>query len=112
MEIRENNKMCIYAPLNNILNKYESDRLFNDILKEKREIAIDLANVNDCTIDFIENLKQVAHNKKIGIFNIPSDIFVLFNTMKIDKCVELYVSELDFIESSRKLINREFSLIY
>ena len=112
MEIRENNRMCIFAPLSNVLDKYECDRLFGDIRKESRKVAIDLSYVSDCTIDFIENLKNIASAKTIGIFNIPSDIFVLFNTMNVDKFVELYVSELDFNEQSRKLLNRKFSVIY
>ena len=111
MEIRENNKLCIFAPLNNILNKYESEKLFSDILNEKREVAIDLSYVSDCTIDFIENLKNIALKKKIGIFNIPSNIFVLFNTMNIDKIVELYVSELDYNENARQLLNRKFTIL-
>lgn len=111
MEIRENEKLCIFAPLSDILNKNEADRLFNEIEKDSRKVAIDLSYVNECTIDFIEKLKKISEIKKIGIFNIPSNIFVLFNTMNIDKIAELYVSELDFIEEARQLLNRKFSLI-
>lgn len=111
MEIRENNKTCIFAPLSSQINEYEANRLFSNINKETRNVAIDLQYVQDCTIDFINILKLISENKKIGIFNIPSDIFTLFNVMDMDKKANLFVNELDFIENQRQLINRNFSII-
>ncbi len=111
MEIRENNEICIYAPISNVLDEYESNRLFDNIKKDSRKIAIDLTYVNECSINFIEKLKKMSSNKKIGLFNIPAEIFILFNTMNIDKNVLLYTSELDFLEETRRLINRNFSVV-
>ena len=111
MEIRENDKLCIFAPLSAVLNKQESDRLFENIRKDSRRVAIDLSFVTDCTIDFISSLLNIAKVKDIGLFNISSDIFVLLNNMNVDKKVNLYVSELDFTENSRQLLNRKFSII-
>lgn len=111
MEIRDTEKVCIFAPLSPKLDKYESNRILNKILKENREIAIDLRFVSDCTIDFIENLKKIASCKKIGIFNIQSDIFVLFNIMQVDKFAKLFVSEIDFEDNTRQLINRCFTVL-
>ena len=99
MEIRDNNKFCIFAPLCTQIDKYEATRLFKNIEKESRNIAIDLQYVQDCTIDFINIIKQITKDKEIGIFNIPSDIFTLFNIMGIDKASNLFVNELDFIEN-------------
>ncbi len=111
MEIRDNENVCIFAPLSSKLDQYESTRILNKISKETREIALDLRFVQDCTIDFIETLRKISANKKIGIFNIPSDIFVLFNVMHMDKTVKLFVSETDFEEDTRQLINRQFSIV-
>lgn len=111
MEIRENNINCIYTPLSRQLNKNESIRLFENINNDTRNIAIDLQYVEDCTIDFINMLKIISKNKKIGVFNIPSDIFTLFNIMEIDKITNLFTSELDFIENQRQLINRKFAIV-
>ena len=111
MEIRDNDKICIMAPLTPKLDKIACDRLYKKIMNDYRNVAIDLSYVHECSIDFIENIKQIAKTKKIGIFNIPSDIFVLFNIMDIDKHADLYVSELDFKENQRTLINRKFSLV-
>lgn len=111
MEIRENEKICIFAPLSAQINAYESSRLLRNLETESRNIAIDLQYTQDCTIDFINTIKEVSKDKKIGIFNIPSDIFTLFNVMGIDKISNLFVSELDFVENQRQLINRKFSVI-
>ena len=111
MEIRDNEKFCIFAPLGGKLDNRESQRLLNEISVETRAVGIDLKYVYDCTIDFIKMLKMTAKTKQISIFNIPSDIFVLFNVMKLDKTVNLFVSELDFEENQRRIINREFKLV-
>lgn len=111
MEIRDTEKVCIFAPLSSKLDRYESSRIFNKLSKESRKIALDLRFTEDCTIEFIESLKEMAKMKNIGVFNIPSDIFVLFNVMQVDKFVRLFVSESDFEENTRQLINRQFSII-
>lgn len=110
MEIRENNNIIIIAPICSNIDKNKTLSIINKIKNEKRQIAIDLNYVQECSIEFIEYLKNFL-NKKIGIFNIPSDIFVLFNIMKIDKVANLFVSEMDFEENSHQIINREFSII-
>lgn len=111
MEIRDNEKVCIFAPLSPKLDRYESSRILNKVSKESREIALDLRFVQDCTIEFIETVKNIASTKNIGIFNIPSDIFVLFNIMHVDKYAKLFVSEPDFKDDTRQLINRQFTLL-
>lgn len=111
MEIRDNEQLCIYAPLSKKLTSYESDRLYSEIISEKRRVGIDLYYVYDCTVEFIERIKEISQKKKVGIFNIPSDIFALFNIMELDKCADLYVSELDFAENSRQLLNRRFTIV-
>lgn len=111
MEIRDTQNICIYAPLSPIMNSYETDRLMKLISFEKRNTAIDLNYVYDCTVEFIESLKRISREKTISIFNIPSDIFALFNFMKVDKFVNLYVSEADFKENLHQLINRNFHIV-
>ena len=111
MEIRENDNLCIFAPLSAQLNEYEPLRLQKNVEDEERFVGIDLQYVQDCTIDFIYTLKNIAKKKRIGVFNIPSDIFTLFNIMDIDRIANLFVSELDFKESQRQLLNRKFSVV-
>ena len=107
IELKENK--CIITPLSPIMNKVETHRLYNTILEYKNYIiAINLDNVIDCTIDFINIIKN--HNN-ISIYNIQSDIFAIFNKMNIDKFANLYNSEIDFNHNSHKLLNRQFTLI-
>lgn len=111
MEIRYNNKVCIFSPIDSILNEYKIKKIFEKLEKETvRNIAIDLSNVRNCPIEFIEALKKYD-KRNISLFNIDSDIFVLFNILGVDKLARLYVSECDFEENSRQLINRKFSIV-
>ena len=111
MEIRDNEKLCIIAPLSKTINNYEATRIIKEIEGESRSVALDLSYVTDCTIDFLEKLQNICSAKKVGIFNISSDLFALFNIMKIDKIAKIFVSELDFAENTRQLINRNFKIV-
>lgn len=111
MEIRENENVFILTPLSRKLDKKESQRILKNLLTESRESALDLSYVQDCTIEFIEDLIKIAKTKTLGIFNISSDIFVLFNLMNIDKNIKLFVNQKDFEENSRQLINRQFRVV-
>ena len=42
MEIRENDTLCILAPLSKKLDMYETERIFSELEKESRQIAMDL----------------------------------------------------------------------
>jgi len=109
MEIRDDEKTYIVTPLSPKIDKRESERIFSNIYnEEEREIAIDFSFVQDCTIEFIETLKKYSSVRKISAFNIPSDIFVLFNFMGMDKFIKLFVSEMDFENNERRLVNRSF----
>lgn len=110
MEIRDNDKICIITPLSAKLDSRKISKIVSMIINEKRNVALDLTYVQDCAIEFIEELKKIA-NRDLSIFNIPSDIFVLFNIMNVDKSIKLYVSEQDFKENSRQLINRQFAIV-
>ena len=111
MEIIQKQNVSIITPFSPRLDKRRTESLMNKILACNTEIAINLDYVSDCTIEFIEALKNVAKTKKIGIFNIPSDVFTLFNIMNIDKSIALYTSELDYEENRHQLINRKFNIV-
>jgi hypothetical protein len=110
MEIRENDKIYIIAPLSAKIDRRKAERLIKEIDQESRLVALDLSNVEECSIDFIEAIKNLV-NKNLSIFNIQSDIFVLFNFMNVDKMAKLFVSENDFLQDTRQLINRSFKLV-
>ena len=75
MEIRENDKLCIIAPIQNELSDYKVKKIIDRINRETRKVSIDLSNIQSCSSFFIESLAKLQ-NKDLSIFNINSDIFV------------------------------------
>ena len=108
MEIKTSQKFCIITPLTPKMDLRETARLMNEIQNfSDKTIGIDLSFVEDCTIEFIEAIKK----SKAGIFNIHSDIFSIFNFMNLDKCINLFNTEEDFMLNKRRLLNRKFCII-
>ncbi len=110
MEIRDNKNVCIITPLGSEIGLHKQKSIFDFIQKDSRRIALDFKNLQTCSIEFIEALRNINY-RDLSIFNIPSDIFVLFNIMNLDKFVKLYVSELDFEQNSRQIVNRKFTVV-
>lgn len=109
MEIVTQDKLCILKPLSPILDEREAVRLFEEVdTHSNYNIGIDLSFVKECTIGFMLNLDK---HTNISIFNIPSDIFTLFNIMNVDKKINLFVSENDFKDNKRRLLNRKFFVV-
>ena len=111
MEINHFANSCIFTPLTPILDDRASRRLICDIKTEEKMSAIDLSFVQDCTIEFLSSLIELGKMRELSIFNIPAEIFVLFNVMEIDKYVKLFVSKEDFEQNSRQLVNRKLAVV-
>ena len=60
MEIRDNEKICIFTPLTTKLCRYESLRLLKNVINEKRIVGLDLSYVDECSIEFINVLKEIC----------------------------------------------------
>ena len=109
MEIKFTDNHCIIAPLSPKLGERESKRLFNEILNNcELSIGLDLSYVKDCTPDFIN---CIINFDNISLFNVPSDIFSILIAMNLDKCLNIFTSELDFLENKKRLINRKLALV-
>ena len=109
MEIKTSDNFCIITPFSPKLVEKEAKKLFAEILRNKNlKMGIDMSFVKECTIEFIDVLSKIGD---IGLFNVTSDIFVLFNIMNVDKKINLFVSELDFKADKHQLLNRRFCLI-
>lgn len=108
MEIRASQKYCILTPLSPKLDEKQAIRLLREIKNNScLNVGIDLNFVSDCTIEFIETIKA----NKVGLFNIPSDIFSLLSMMNLDKIIPLYTTEEDFKSDRHRLLNRKFSIV-
>ncbi len=103
------NNCCIITPLSPILSERESERLGEEIAyNTELKTALDMSYVQDCTIDFIDKIKQY---KGISLFNINSDIFAILISMNLDKTLKLFVSEIDFLSDKHQLLNRKFCVL-
>ncbi len=112
MEIKTSELFCILTPLSPKLDKREAARIFQEADSNKTKlIGLDLSFVQDCSIDFYEELSSFAKNSFIGLFNIPSEIFTIFNVMNLDKEVSLFVNEIDFKANKHRILNRKFCIV-
>ncbi len=109
MEINVKDNCYIITPLSQKLTERETQRLNEELLNAQGlRAALDMSFVQDCTFDFIEEIKKY---KDISLFNINSDIFAIFTSMNLDKKLKLFVSELDFLNDKHQLLNRKFSIV-
>ena len=108
MEIKETAKYCIIMQISPKLGNREVSRLSSEIRKYKTPIAIDMSLVKDCTIEFINLIKDITN---LSLFNINSDIFALLISMNLDKTLQLFVSENDFQNNKHQLLNRKFCIV-
>ena len=108
MEIKETEKYCIITPLSPKLDLRQTCRIGSEIqLRPFCKVGIDLSFVKDCTIEFIDFIKKF----NLSLFNIHSDIFAILTSMNLDKQLDLYVSEMDFLEEKHRLLNRKFVIV-
>jgi len=109
MEIEIKNNTCIIKLLSGFINNTQTKRLEKTISEySSYNIGVDLDNVSDCSIEFLEIISKI---KNLSFYNIQSDIFTIFIKMNIDKCINLYNSEDDFISGRNRLLNRKFRVI-
>lgn len=109
MEINVKDNCYIITPLSQKLTDRETERIDEEISQNaEMRTALDMSYVRDCTIDFIEGIKKY---KNISMFNINSDVFAILTCMGLDKTLNLFVSEIDFLTDKHQLINRKFSIV-
>lgn len=112
MEINSTDKICVITPLSPKLDKRESARIIDELKNYKQEtIGFDFEFVETCSFEFLDKIKTIAQNCKVGFFNIPSDVFAILTFMNLDKYIKLYVNYEDFAQDKHQLINRKFSII-
>ena len=109
MEIKLKDNCRIITPLSPKLTDRETERLCEELINcYEDRTALDMSYVQDCTIEFIDEIKRY---KGISLFNINSDIFAIITSMNLDKTLKLFVSEMDFLADKHQLINRNFCIV-
>lgn len=108
MEIQSSQKFCIITPLSPKLDARETNRLVEEFKSHPNQtVGLDLSYVQDCTIEFLE----AAREYKAEFFNIQSDIFSILTLLNLDKFINLYTTEEDFMCGKHRLLNRKFSIV-
>jgi hypothetical protein len=109
MEIHLKENCRIITPLSPKLAIWETQRLSEELINcYEDRTALDMSFVDDCTIDFIDEIRM---HEGISLFNINSDVFAILTCMGLDKTLKLFVSEADFLNDKHQLINRKFSIV-
>lgn len=86
------------------------EKIFKSIPKNN-PIALNMQNVNFINEDFLIFLKQSSADRKISLMNLQSELYVLLNLTNYDKYAKIFISENDFLDNKRAIINRKFSVL-
>lgn len=76
-----------------------------------KRIAINMSNINNVTLDFLEFLSLYANKNKIALFGLNNDIFLQLFISGINNCVDIYLDKQDFAEEKRLLVKRNLKLV-
>ena len=109
----ENNTSCIFKLHSKVLTVELILRLkkFLDCLPNNKNIALNLQNVDNVCVEFLDFLKETSEQKKLSLINLQSELFVLLNLTRYDEFAHIFLNDIDFIEHKRALLNRRFSVI-
>ncbi len=86
----------------------DTDSLRGLLNEHNKNIVFNLNNVENVCNDFFFLLKDLSFNKKISIHTLSFHINLLLFIMNYGQFVDLYMSESDYRESKRSLVNRKF----
>lgn len=109
----ENNSNCILCPISDEVS-LELVLRMEEILKGlpiNKSLALNLKNIGVICVEFLDFLKEFSPQKQISLFNLQSEVFVVLNLTKYDKFANIYLSDIDFNERKREMLNRRFSLL-
>lgn len=113
MKIKDVNKVCIVDIEGNSVSKsdlIDLKRLFREKASKKR-IGIDLNKVLNIRHDFLDFLKESSSQKKLSLFNINNEVYLLLFVSRYDKYVNIYLNEDDFYKDKRCIVYRRLKLL-
>lgn len=108
------NDVCCILKLHSHVLSFDLIFRLKKILKkipDNKPFALNLQDVYYVGNEFLEFLKESAKVKKISIINLHSEIFALLNLTKYDEYANIFLSNTDFLEQKRELLNRRFCLL-
>lgn len=79
---------------------------------KRKRVALNLANLSVINNEFLESLEELSNSGiKLSLFNLSLNVYLLLFIMKYDKFADLFVSEPDFLQNQRNIVNRQFKLL-
>ena len=110
---QENSAGCILNLHSSILTfdlLFKLKKILKDIPSD-RPIALNLNDVDCVCVEFLEFLREVSSLRHFSLTNLQSEILVLLNLTKYDKFAPIFLSDIDFLEQKRALLNRRFVVL-
>ncbi len=111
--------MDIKTSANNSITETATGILSNDNIKKLKEIlkrkdiqryGIDFSRVDRVSSEFLDFIKHNVKKGELSFYNVNSDLYVLMFIMKMDKYVNFYMSENDFLKDRQCIVNRRLRL--
>lgn len=89
----------------------DTQKLKEAIDKSKgSRIGIDFSKVERVSLEFLEFIKKNIKKGELSFYNVNVDLYVLFFIMKMDKYINFYMSESDFVKDKQCIVNRQLKL--
>lgn len=99
-----------------IANIGEQEPLHIDKIKslieqaQGRRVAIDFGQVVTLGQEFLDFVKNNIRKGQLALYNVNSDLYVLMFIMNMDKYLNYYMSENDFLNDKQCIVNRKLRL--
>lgn len=110
---KDGSNSCILKLHSNFLTfelLFELEKLLDDF-SESKAIVLNLDEVAFVCSDFLEFLKKISSSRKISLTCLHSEILVLLNLTEYDKFVSIFLTDFDFLQQKRELLNRKFAVV-
>jgi len=109
----ENSAGCILSLHSSILTfdlVFKLEKMLSEIPSGK-PIALNLHGVDCICVEFLEFLRETSSQKRLSLTSLQSELLVLLNLTNYDNFAPIFLSDVDFLEQKRALLNRRFSLL-
>lgn len=110
---KDNNAGCILNLHSNKLT-FESVVVLQKKIKElptNKSVALNMKNVDFICIEFLDFLKESARLKRVSLTCLQAEILVLLNLIQYDKFAPIFLTDSDFLNQKRELLNRRFLVV-
>lgn len=111
MEIREVQHSSITKISSNTLTAEHTEYLKLALKTANgRRLGIDFSSVKKVKNDFLEFIKQNVQKGELSFYNVNEELYVLFFIMRMDRYLNFYISENDFVNNKQCIANRHLRL--